>query len=71
MSAPTTVGFNLVAWITPFVIVGAGGLIVGITLLRWRGRRRAAPAAPVEAPHPPSASPYEKILEKELKNFES
>lgn len=70
LSAPTTVGFNLVAWVTPFVLVIVGGTLVGATVVRWSRRRRAAPhAVPAAGASPPS--PYEKILEKELKNFDA
>jgi cytochrome c-type biogenesis protein CcmH len=48
LSAPTTTGFNMVAWVTPFVVVlGAGAMIVAASR-RWR--RPAAPAAPVPTP---------------------
>ena len=68
--APTTVGFNLVAWVAPFVMVIVGGTLVGATVVRWSRRRRAAPhAVPAAGASPPS--PYEKILEKELKNFDA
>jgi cytochrome c-type biogenesis protein CcmH len=67
LSAPTASGFNLVAWIAPFVVVLLGGVFVGLAVMRW-SRRRAAPPPPAVHPVPPS--PYEKILEKELKNFD-
>lgn len=68
LSAPTTSGFNLVAWITPFVLVAIGGLFLGLILMRWsRARAVAQPAAPSA---PRAASPYDKILERELKDFE-
>ena len=44
-SAPTTSGFDLLAWVMPFlVILAGGGFIVHLTR-RWRGRA-AQPAAP-------------------------
>jgi len=70
LSSPTTTGFNLVAWITPFVVLALGGAFVGLTLLRWSGRKRTRPAVPPETP-PRAPSPYDKILEKELKNFDA
>jgi cytochrome c-type biogenesis protein CcmH/NrfF len=68
LSAPTTVGFNLVAWVAPFVVIGLGGVFLGVTLKRWSRRSRQAPEAPAAAP---PASPYSKILEKELKDFDA
>jgi cytochrome c-type biogenesis protein CcmH len=70
LSSPTTTGFNLVAWIAPFVVIGLGGVFLGITLKRWSGRgRRPQEAEPLPAAHAPS--PYAKILEKELKDFDA
>jgi cytochrome c-type biogenesis protein CcmH len=50
LSAPTFGGFNWLAWITPFAVVGAGG--VGLALaIRRRAHTRdagAAPPAPVD-----------------------
>src|SRR6185295_20137005 len=36
LSAPTTTGFNLVAWITPFAVVFIATMIVVIMSRRWR-----------------------------------
>ncbi len=68
LSAPTTVGFNLVAWVAPFVVLGAGAIFLGIALKRWSGRNRPPSAPPAQ---PQVTSPYSKILEKELKDFEA
>jgi cytochrome c-type biogenesis protein CcmH len=35
LSSPTTEGFNLTAWILPFVMVAAGSLLVVRTARRW------------------------------------
>ena len=69
LSAPTTQGFNLVAWVTPFVLLAVGGLFVGLTVRRWSSRARQ-PVVPAPAGHTHAPSPYQKILEKELKDFE-
>lgn len=42
LSAPTTTGFNLLAWVMPFVLVLVGAALVGLTVLRWR---RSSPAS--------------------------
>ncbi|MGH7786370.1 MAG: cytochrome c-type biogenesis protein, partial [Candidatus Binatia bacterium] len=44
LSSPTTTGFNLTAWMAPFVGLAIGALIVVFTLLRWR--RSGAPPPP-------------------------
>jgi len=51
-SAPTTSGFDLLAWVTPFaaILVGAG-LIVHLTR-RWRGHAAAPPSG--DAPMSPA-----------------
>jgi cytochrome c-type biogenesis protein CcmH len=59
LSAPTTQGFNLLAWITPFVVLlGGGGLIV-LVLGRWRARGHASPAMAPETAAGPSAADAE------------
>jgi cytochrome c-type biogenesis protein CcmH len=73
LSSPTTTGFNLTAWLMPFVALIIGALIVSVTLVRWRGGRREMPAAgPTLAPvDSTGTSSYEKILERELKQLDS
>ena len=44
LSAPRTEGFNLAAWVTPFVMLVLGGVFLG-SFLRARQRRSAALAA--------------------------
>ncbi len=43
LSAPTMRGFNLAAWIVPFVVIGVGLLIVAFVLLRWRRQTTGMP----------------------------
>lgn len=72
LSAPTTTGFNLTAWVTPFVVVAAGMLFVSFTLLRWR-RRTIQPAAATPGPAQTSAASraeHEKTLDRELEDFD-
>jgi cytochrome c-type biogenesis protein CcmH len=68
LSAPTITGFNVVAWVMPFVLMILGGLIVGVAIMRWSSHTRQESAAEQHSARPPS--PYDKILEKELKDFE-
>ena len=35
LSSPTTRGFNLTAWLLPFVLLGAGLVFVVVTVRRW------------------------------------
>jgi cytochrome c-type biogenesis protein CcmH/NrfF len=46
LSAPTTQGFNLLAWTMPFVALLVGGGLVVLMMGRWRGGAPAPPQAP-------------------------
>lgn len=45
LSAPTTQGFNILAWIMPFAAIAAGGALVAFTVGRWHSKS-SAPALP-------------------------
>ncbi|MGH8013189.1 MAG: cytochrome c-type biogenesis protein [Candidatus Binataceae bacterium] len=79
LSAPTTKGFDMVAWVMPFVAIFIGGVIVVITAGRWRASSDAAGTAargPSDAGDtPPSSvaptaadSELRRRLERELKD---
>jgi cytochrome c-type biogenesis protein CcmH len=68
LSAPTTSGFNLAAWITPFLAVLVGGILIGVASLRWTRRR-----VQEEANTPAGLSamdPYRERLKRELDVFD-
>lgn len=46
LSAPTTEGFNLVAWIMPFAVLIAGAAAIFFAFGRWRSRAPISPVAP-------------------------
>jgi len=48
---PPTHGFSLTAWVMPFFVLGAGGLLIMVILQAWRKttRARAAGATPVDS----------------------
>jgi cytochrome c-type biogenesis protein CcmH/NrfF len=71
LSSPTTTGFNLTAWVTPFVLLALGAAFVLFTLMRWRGHAAAPPAVPATPESAPQAAAYEQILERELKDFDT
>lgn len=68
LSAPTTSGFNLAAWLTPFLVVLVGGVLITVVSLRWsrRNAQRESPRPPV----PSSANQYRDRLQKELDAFD-
>src|SRR5271167_3723928 len=53
LSAPTTQGFNLLAWIMPFAAIAAGGALVAFTVGRWRSSSSApgSPGSPLSGPN--------------------
>ncbi len=65
LSAPTTSGFNLAAWITPFAVILLGGLVIGVMSLRWARRPRPGPH-----PAPAASDAYRDQLNKELADFD-
>ena len=56
LMAPGKSGFNLVGYSMPFVALGAGAVIVGALLKRWKSR---TPAPAVVTPHPINATESE------------
>jgi cytochrome c-type biogenesis protein CcmH len=43
LAAPTTTGFNIVAWITPFAVLIAGFVFAGLIISSWKTRPLAEP----------------------------
>ncbi len=44
LSAPTFSGFNLVAWVMPFLAVLVGGVFIGLIAVRWSRKTASGPA---------------------------
>jgi cytochrome c-type biogenesis protein CcmH len=73
LAAPTKEGFNLAAWILPFVALLAGGLIVAKVISNWKKQTQpqAAAVATLAAKEERSPSdPYQDRFERELKEFD-
>ena len=72
LSAPPAEGFNLLAWIMPFVMVGAGVVLIVMAIGRWRMQGSSAAASGGKG-QTPSASGHEfetalrQQLERELR----
>jgi cytochrome c-type biogenesis protein CcmH len=60
LSAPTTQGFNLLAWIMPFAALIGGGVLIFLSLGRWRSPANA-PASPA-----PDAAVFDSELRRRL-----
>ena len=69
LSAPTTTGFNLVAWVTPFVVVFAGAVLIGLMSMRWTKRESQEDVSESDVPVVPDE--YRDRLKKELADFDS
>jgi len=70
LSAPTTQGFNLLAWIMPFAAILAGGALIAITVGRWRSNS-PAPPAPESGADPDTGNfdpELRRRLERELRD---
>ncbi len=50
LAAPTTTGFDRLAWIMPFAALTGGLLLVGIVVRAWNTRRSAARSTPAADP---------------------
>jgi cytochrome c-type biogenesis protein CcmH len=70
LSAPTKFGFNLTAWMTPFVALVAGGFGVRKVLLAWVSKKGEVDS--IEAPIAESkiSEKYSKRLKDELDGIE-
>ncbi|MBX3024903.1 cytochrome c-type biogenesis protein CcmH [bacterium] len=68
LSAPTTTGFNLAAWVMPFALLLLGTGFVAVTLRRWQ--RRGAHPPPAQAPAPAPRGALERELERELRELD-
>jgi cytochrome c-type biogenesis protein CcmH len=67
LSAPTTTGFNLAAWITPFLALILGGVVVSLISLRWSRQRALKESKPPVVTE--VADEYRERLKKELEQF--
>jgi cytochrome c-type biogenesis protein CcmH len=68
LSAPTTEGFNLLAWTMPFIALVLGGGLIALMVGRWRHNLPSAPSGSQPAAEPSSFDPeLRRRLENELK----
>lgn len=73
LSSPTTRGFNLLAWVLPFVAVAVGLFFIVFVVRRWvtvQQSRRAANATTPIADSPAVSSQYQARFEKELRELD-
>jgi cytochrome c-type biogenesis protein CcmH len=66
LAEPSKKGFNLLAWVLPFLGLGLGAVALG--WLAWRWSRRSAPLAAAGAPLDPE---LDRRVDDELARFDS
>lgn len=68
LAAPTKQGFNLTAWVTPFVALLAGAAVIYAALRAWvfQGRKPVPQRLPIKEAE---QDEYRQRLEKELEEF--
>jgi cytochrome c-type biogenesis protein CcmH len=64
LSAPTTEGFNLLAWTMPFVAIVLGGGFIALAFTRWR----SVPASSGKSPATSEPSAFDSDLRRRLEN---
>ena len=65
LSAPTTQGFNLLAWTMPFVALLLGGGLVVLMMGRWRGRSPSG-SRPPQSPGGSKPNKFDHELRERL-----
>ena len=70
LSAPTKFGFNLTAWVTPFIALVAGGFGVRKVLLACMGKKDDSDSTEMPVPEPEISEKYSKRLKDELDGIE-
>lgn len=71
LAAPTKEGFNLTAWILPFVALVVGGFIVAKVIAGWKQQAQRTVSTPAaKAEEHASADPYQERLERELREYD-
>jgi cytochrome c-type biogenesis protein CcmH len=67
LAEPSKHGFNLLAWVLPFVALGLGAVALGLLVWRWsRGRERSSAAAG----GPPIDPELDRKVDEELARFD-
>jgi cytochrome c-type biogenesis protein CcmH len=68
LAEPSRKGFNLLAWVLPFVAIGLGAAVLAWLVWRWSRRREATPSAAGNAPIDPE---LERRVDDELARFDA
>lgn len=66
---PPHVPFNLFAWLTPFLAILAGALIIYLALDRWVFNRSQAAAPESDVAEEVDLEAYEGVLQREMRKY--
>ena len=66
LSAPTTEGFNILAWTMPFIALAVGGGLMVVAVGRWHSSAPVAPADSKPGAQPSFDPELRRKLEKEI-----
>lgn len=71
LAAPPAKGFNVTAWVTPFIAIIAGGLMVYFMVDKWvmKSKLDQLDREDSESTKPVDLSEYEEKLDEELKKY--
>ncbi len=71
LSAPTKQGFNLMAWVLPFLALALGGIVVAVVVRRWRRQSLSPALPPARNAGAGSTDVYGSRFEDEFRKFQS
>lgn len=72
LAAPPKKGFNLIAWIMPFAVIGAGAILILLLLRVWTreyGTGREDEPGPLEGMTEEEVTKYKKAMRDEIKSW--
>ncbi|MDP2949885.1 MAG: cytochrome c-type biogenesis protein CcmH [Chloroflexota bacterium] len=70
LASPRKSGFNLTAWVTPFLAIAMGGAVLAWAAWAWVRRRTPRPSEEPAAVERQDLAPYEELVEQDLKLLE-
>ena len=68
LASPPAEGFNLTAWVMPFLMLAGGSVVAYLAAVRMKRAKTSPPASATGAVPIPAA--YDSAIEKELESFE-
>ncbi|PIQ99824.1 MAG: hypothetical protein COV66_09460 [Nitrospinae bacterium CG11_big_fil_rev_8_21_14_0_20_45_15] len=73
LSSPTKTGFNITAWVTPFIAIVAGGFGIRKVVQSWAGKKQGKDASEDDksAVEPTAPTKYSSKLQDELDKLDS